>query len=83
MAVVLDFFLCGVNQDPVHGGINPSIGIKNVLGHLTRNFVRHDSNNNGRDESAIRIAGNNILNRVRVRGCRREFQLCIGNWGGL
>ena len=80
MAVGLDFFLRGVNQDPGCGGINLSIGITNFVGRLTVTVVRHDANNNGRDASAVRRSVNNLLNRVRVRGCRREFCLCIGNW---
>ena len=53
MAVGLDFFLRGVNQDPGCGGINLVRGITNFLGHLDGTIVRHDANNNGQDASAV------------------------------
>ena len=45
MAVV-EFVLREVNQDPVHGGINTVIGVKNSVGCLGGTFSRHDANNN-------------------------------------
>ena len=47
------FVLCGVKQEPSRGGINPSIGIANSVGHLTGTVVMHDSNNNGQDASTV------------------------------
>ena len=61
MLLGLEFVLCGFNQEPVHGGINPAIGITNSVGRLTRNVVRHDAIDNGRDASDLLGYGINIL----------------------
>ena len=53
MVVGLELVLCGVKQEPSRGGINPSIGIANSVGHLTGTVVMHDSNNNGQDASTV------------------------------
>ena len=67
MVVGLEFILHWFNQEPGYGGINLVVGITNYVGRLTRTVVSHDANNNGRDASAVRGYGNNILARVRSR----------------
>ena len=67
---VLEFVLCGFNQDFGHGGIKTAIGVTNSIRRLTITFVRHDTDNNGLDLSAIRGDANNILVRGRGRGGR-------------
>ena len=74
------FILRGVRQEPVFSGINLAICILDFLGCLTRTVVRHDTNNNGWDESAVCEDGNNILARRRGRGERSELWLCRVNW---
>ena len=68
MVVGLDFFLHGVKQEPGCGVINLSIDITNFVGYLTRNFVRHDANNNLNYSYAFQRDINNILARGRDRG---------------
>ena len=81
MVLVLEFFLHGVKHEPVRGGVNPAIGITNYVGCLTGTVLIHDSNNNGQDASAVRGAGNNILDRVKGMGRMKDFRLCRINQG--
>ena len=53
LVAVVEFVLSEVNQDPVHGGINPVIGVKNSVGCLGRTVFRHDANNNFRGASTF------------------------------
>ena len=63
MVVALEFVLCGVNQEPGRGGINPAICITNFLGRITVTVGRYDSNNNDWGAYAVRGSVNNILSR--------------------
>ena len=76
--MVLEFYyaLCGLNQDPSRGGINPAISTTNYVGHISVTVVRHDENNTSQYASDIQGDVKNILARGRGRGRRREFHAC-------
>ena len=80
VVVGLEFVVLEVKQEPGCDGINMSIDIKKIVRHLTGTVVRNDTNNNGQNASAVRGYGNNILDRGRIRGSRREFYLFRVNW---
>ena len=76
IVVGLELVLRGANQEPGCGGMNLAICIVNSVGHLTGTVVSHDANNDGWDASAVLGYRNNILNRNRGRGRRRDIRLC-------
>ena len=74
----MEFVLCGVNQEPGCGGINPDIGITSSVGSLTGIVLMHDANNNGQDISAVQGAGKTYWPGAEKRG---GVCLCRVNWG--
>ena len=79
MVVGLEFVLSGINQEPGCGGTNMAIGLANYIGCLYGNVVRHDSNANSRDGTAVQGSGKRKLFRDRGMGRRREFYSCRAN----
>ena len=73
----IELVLSGTKQEPGFCGINPAIGIINSVGHLTGTVVRYDSNNNGRDASAVQEGGNKILAIGRGRFSLRKRDFCL------
>ena len=65
---VVEFMLCGVNQELVSNIIIPSMGAPNLVGHIAGTFVRHDGNNYVRELSASLEAVKNMLSGVGVKG---------------
>ena len=70
MVIGLKFVLCGVNHETDNGGINPSIVIMNSVGILYRTVVRHATNNNVWDASAVLGSGHTTPERGRGAGGR-------------
>ena len=76
MLIVVEFVLCGVKQELGCGDKIPSVGVTNCVGHLYSS-INNVVKNNVQKAFAAREDVKNILERVKGRGFRMNFHMCI------